>query len=424
MDRLEKNKQIAQTMRQTYDKRKSQICHVYKMKVDKSSLSRQQANALKMMFVESKWIYNWLLDKDVWHIDYKELSNITHKDKDGNDIEVSISYASTAMRQSVIKQVCNQIKGLSRLKANGHQVGNLRHKSEWNSIELKQYGNTHTIKGKNKIKIQGIKQPLRVRGIDQLPSQCDYANAKLLYDGIDYWIALTCYIDKTNDNKTYDNDILGIDMGVKDTLTLSNGQKIDVSVEESDHLKRLQAKLARQKKGSNNRYKTRLKIRKEWRHIANKKNDIANKIVARLLQESKVIVLQDEQISQWKQDGMSGKKIQHSILGRVKAKLLQHDDRIVLLDKWCPTTRWCPTCGHKIKIGLNERTFVCNDCHMTEDRDIHAAKNMVWMYATYTKLDRSGTDQTSKKPGTNKIAWNKLQSKLAKQEDTTSLALC
>ena len=50
-------------------------------------------------------------------------------------------------------------------------------------------------------------------------------------------------------------------------------------------------------------------------------------------------------------------------------------------------------------------------------------KIVLWFYLKYNKLDRSGTDQTSIK-GPVKIAYNKFVSNLAKQEDTTSLALC
>ena len=54
MDILEKNKQIAQTMKETYAKRKSQVCKCLKFKIDKSNLSKEQANQLKMQFVEAK----------------------------------------------------------------------------------------------------------------------------------------------------------------------------------------------------------------------------------------------------------------------------------------------------------------------------------------------------------------------------------
>lgn len=422
MDKLEKNKLIAQTIRETYAKRKSQVCKCFKFKIDKSNLSKEQANQLKMMFVEVKWIYNYLLDKDIYTFDYKNLSKITHKDKNRNDIETEISYVGSSVKQAIIQQIVNQIKGLSALKKRGHQVGKLKYKSEFNSIPLKQYNNTHSIRG-NKFKIQGIKKLIRVRGLDQLDkySKIDYANAKLLYDGNDYFISLTCFIDK-EENKSYDNDIVGIDMGVSTNLTLSDGTKYNIFVGESEKLKRLQAKLARQKKGSNNRYKTIKKIRKEYTHMNNKKNDISNKIVSKILNSNKIVVIQDEQISEWRQDVLSGSKIQHSILGRIKSKLTQCD-RVIVLDKWFPTTKYCSKCGHKVVLELKDRIFECPICKTKEDRDIHAANNMVWFYLQYIKLDRSGTDQTSIKMPV-KIAYSKFVSKLAKQEDTTSSALC
>ena len=420
MDRLEKNKNIANTMKETYAKRKSQICKCFKFKIDKSNLSKDQANQIKMQFVEAKWIYNYLLDKDIYHFDYKNLSKIIHKDKNRNDIKTTIQYVGSSVKQSIIQDVINQIKGLSILKKNGHNVGKLKFKSEYNSINLKQYGNTHSIRG-NKFKIQGIKKLIRVRGLDQLTKydNIDYANVKLIYDGIDYYIALICFIDKQE--KTYTNNIVGIDMGVSTSMTLSDGTKYDISIGESEKLKRLQVKLSRQKKGSNNRYKTIKKIRKEHIHINNKKNDISNKIVSNILNNYKNIVIQDEQISEWKQDGISGSKIQHSILGRIKSKLIECD-RTIILDKWFPTTQYCAKCNTKVKLELSDRIFECPNCKTEEDRDIHAANNMIWFYLKYNKLDRSGIDQTSIK-GPVKIAYKKFISELVKQEDTMSLAL-
>ena len=396
MNKIDKNKKIANTMKETYAKRKSQICKCFKFKIDKSNLSKDQANRLKMLFVEAKWIYNYLLDKDVFHFDYKNLTTITHKDKDKNDIETKIQYVSSSIKQSIIQDIINQIKGLSALKKNGHNVGKLKYKTEYNSINLKQYGNTHSIRG-NKFKIQGIKKLIRVRGLEQLNKykNIDYANAKLLYDGNDYYIVLTCYINKENNkDKKYKNYIVGIDMGVSTTLTLSNGIKYNISIGESEKLKKLQAKLSKQKKGSNNRYKTIKKIRKEYNHINNKKNDIANKIVHSILSDNKIVVIQDEQIAEWKQDGISGSKIQHSVLGRIKSKLSMNE-QVVILDKWFPTTKYCHNCGNKVELQLKDRIFECPKCKIKEDRDIHAANNMVWFYLKYIKLDRLGTNPTS-----------------------------
>lgn len=396
--REDKNKQIAESMRQTFIKRESQICKTFKFKVDKSRLNKVQKESLKMILVEAKWIYNYIIANDiVYSILDKDLKTITHKDKDGLDIETNLKYISASTRQQLIKQIQDQIKGLTQLKKNGLNVGKLKFKSEVNSIKFKQYGVTHYIKDSKRIKLQGIKKPIIVNGLDQLNkyNDIDFTTANLIYDGNDYFISLTCFVDKNRiQNPTYKNDIIGIDMGVSTSMTLSDGTKYDISVEESGKLKRLQTKLVRQKKGSNNRYKTIKKIRKEYNHINNKKNDISNKIVHSILSQNKTVVIQDEQINKWRQDSISGSKIQHSVLGRIKFRLIQ-SDQCVILDKWFPTTKYCSKCGNKVDLELKDRIFECPICKEKKDRDIHAAKNMIYFYLQYNKLDRSGTDQTS-----------------------------
>lgn len=78
-------------------------------------------------------------------------------------------------------------------------------------------------------------------------------------------------------------------------------------VGESEHLKRLQQRLARQKKGSNNRERTKRLIRKQYQKLTNVKDDLANKILAELKFYDNVVI-QDEQIAKWQKTG-HGKKI-------------------------------------------------------------------------------------------------------------------
>jgi len=413
---LERNKLIGENGLKTRMKRTKQICKTFRFKIDYNNLNKQQKEYIKMLFVEAKWIYNYLISQDdIYSFNYKDLNQVTHKDKNRNDIVSDIQYVKSSVKQELITQIVNQIKGMSKLKKKGHKVGKLRFKSEFNSIKLKQYNVTHSHRG-NKFKIQGIKDLIRVRGIEQLSKykNIDYTTANLLYDGINYYIALTCFIDKDNIEKQYKNDIVGIDMGVSTSLTLSDGTKYDISVGESDRLKKLQTRLVSKQKGSNNRYKLIRKIRKEHIHINNKKNDISNKIVHSILNDNKIIVMQDEQISEWRQDGLSGSKIQHSILGRIKHKLM-YSDRVNILDKWFPTTKYCANCGSKIDLELKDRIFECPKCKIKEDRDIHAANNMIYFYLH--SINAPGTD-------VNMLVNNKISYKefVAKQESTTSLA--
>ena len=407
-----KNKQISLTMAATRRRRATQVCKTIKFKVDKSSLSKEQAIALKMLFVEYKWMYNYILgqDVDIFHFDYKKLSDITKKDKTGADVSVKIQYAGSSIRQAVLEHISNAIKALAASKKRGRQVGKLRFMSECNSINLKQYGKTHYIIG-SKIKIQGIKKPVRVNGLKQLLcyGNIEYANAHLLYDGCDYYISFTCYVDNEAKKQAFIGDVIGLDFGIQTNITCSTGEKINVQVEESERLRKLQAKLAKKKKHSNNWYKTKSLIRKEYTHIQNKKNDIANKIVAKILSENEIVVMQDEQIDSWKNE-LTSKKIHHSILGKVKYKLKQNA-RVIILDKWFPTTKYCSVCCNKIELNLSDRTFVCQECGVTEDRDIHAANNMIYFYLKYKET--AGTVDTLKP-----VAIKFDKKFLAKQEDT------
>jgi len=62
-------------------------------------------------------------------------------------------------------------------------------------------------------------------------------------------------------------------------------------------------------------------------------------------------------------------------MGLIKSKLKALPQTIIL-DKWIPTTKWCPKCRKKHGIGLDERMFAC-ECGYLEDRDIHSARNML-----------------------------------------------
>lgn len=92
----EKNKKIGASRTATRLKRQSQICKVFKFKVNKASLNKTQAESLKMFFIEAKWIFNYIIGQklDVFNLDYKTLNNITKKDKHNNDVQVTIQHLS------------------------------------------------------------------------------------------------------------------------------------------------------------------------------------------------------------------------------------------------------------------------------------------------------------------------------------------
>ena len=248
--------------------------------------------------------------------------------------------------------------------------GSLKFKSELSCIPLK--GMDWKFKSARKVWIMGIKGQILVRGIEQIPTNVEFANANLIKRADGYFLKVTTY-QKRKEQENNGKEI-GLDLGIKTSITTSEGEKIDISIGESDQLKKLQRELFRRVKGSNNRWKTILKLRRAYQKQTNKKQDKANKIVHRLKAYDR-IYMQDENIAGW-HNGMFGKKVQHSCLGTVKSKLMALPQTVVL-DKFIPTTKLCPKC-HSIKndMTLADRVYECS-CGYQEDRDIHAAKNMI-----------------------------------------------
>ena len=127
----------------------------------------------------------------------------------------------------------------------------------------------------------------------------ELANANLVKKADGYYLKVTCFINKENFHKQPKNGKeIGLDLGIKTSITTSEGEKIDVTIGESDRLKKLQKEMFRRVKGSNNRFKTVNRIQREYLKLSNRKQDKANKIVHKLKAYS-TIIMQDEQIANW-----------------------------------------------------------------------------------------------------------------------------
>jgi len=394
--REEKNKQIAQTIKATYEKRASQVCRVFTVKIQDNQLSKVQREQLKMIFVEAKWLKNSILawtkenpENKVWDYDTKK-KTIIHKDKDMNDVEVELKYIPASVKQCVQSEMISNIRTIITLQKKGFQSGgHLKFVKEVSSVNFKQYGKTHKIISSKRIKLQGISGSLMVNGLKQfLNKNLEYANAKLLNTPQGYYVQFTTYVDKSKiANKQTNGKVLGIDFGCETSFTTSEGEKIEASVQESERIKRLSLRMnKRQKKGSKNWWRTVHLLRKEYQKLTNQKNDLANKLVAKF-SEYDTVIIQDEQLSNWHK-GNHGKKIQHSVLGRVKSKLLLKSN-VVVLSKNCPTTKLCTKCGQwHDEMSVWNRIFKCG-CGVEMDRDIHAAQNMVWFYENKVGVGRT-----------------------------------
>lgn len=350
------------------------VLRSYKLKIKPNKTQRQKLNNY---FYEAKCLYNYALSSaDVFNFDTK-IKKVTKLDKDKNIVDVELSNLPAKLRQNVVFNIQDSIKTLSKLKKKGHNVGKLKYKSEVVCIDL---DNQCFVVVNNKLKLAGMcKQLLKLHGVNQLNGILKTRNAKLIKQANNYYISICCdkEIEHINTNKE-----VGIDMGIKDNIILSTGQKLNCSIGESERTKKLQKKISKSKKRSNNRRKLCLKLQKANTKTTNKKREFVNQLVHQLDTQYDLIAWQDELISKWKKSKMRGfgRKIQHSCLGMFKVKLQQRmkeePNRFIQLDAKYATTQLCPQCGSLNKHTLDKRTYIC-ECGYTCDRDTHSAKNML-----------------------------------------------
>ena len=400
--RLAKNEQIAKTIKETKARRSLMDVKCYDLKLDSSKLSARTKEALERSFLEKKWIRNSAIAHNDFTLNFlKSLSNeVQVKMPDGSFETRQLTTLGSQIRQSIIRELQQNLKMLSSAKKKGRKVGRLKYTSEVNSLDLAQYGRTYSLHKNHsnvfhRVKIQGIPGRLKFHGGNQLPEEAEFANAKLLRRPDGYHLRVTTYANKKP--KELPQDVyLGIDFGVKNSFTLSNGEIVSVMIEETERLKRLQRKLARQVSNSNGYHKTKQRVAREYQKINNRKADKANKIVSKWCSGSTTVFIQDEMISSWRtrrSKARGGRKVQHSVLGKVKAKLMTQDN-VVVLPKWVATTAWCPECGALNPHELKKRTYLCPSCEYTADRDVHSAKNMILLGKKYVEL-ASGTDASA-----------------------------
>lgn len=182
--------------------------------------------------------------------------------------------------------------------------------------------------------------------------------------------------------KTHNGASVGLDFGLKTYLTGSDGTKIESPrffKQSEKEIKKLNKKVSKAKKGSNNRKKKKLELSKAYEKISNQRKDWQYKLAHWLCQNYDYIFLEDLTLNGMK--SLWGKKISDlahsnfvSILKHVATK---YGVTVHEIDRWYPSSKTCQ-CGYIYKdLSLRERSWICPECGSRNDRDLNAAKNIL-----------------------------------------------
>ena len=178
---------------------------------------------------------------------------------------------------------------------------------------------------------------------------------------------------------------IGIDLGVKDFITLSDGTKISNpkhSEKAELRLRTIQKEFSRAQKGSKNHEKIRIKLAKAYEKVSNQREDFLHKLSTKLINENQVICLETLNISNMLRNHHLAKAIQ-SVSWNIFVKMLEYKAEdagrsLVKIDRFYPSSKLCHHCGYKNEnLQLKDRSWKCPQCGSELDRDINASVNIL-----------------------------------------------
>jgi putative transposase len=177
---------------------------------------------------------------------------------------------------------------------------------------------------------------------------------------------------------------IGIDLGLKHFITLSNGEK----VENPKHLQKLSSKLKlfarhkdKTKKGSKRREKARLRLAKLYEKVTNQRNDFLHKLSIKLIRENQSICIEDLNIKGMLKNHCLARSISSASWSKfvemLKYKAKWYGKNVIQIGRFEPSSKMC-SCG-KINhdLQLKDRIWTCKECGETHDRDVLAANNIL-----------------------------------------------
>jgi putative transposase len=155
-------------------------------------------------------------------------------------------------------------------------------------------------------------------------------------------------------------------------------------------LRRASRAHSRKVKGSANRRKHTDRLARIHARVANVRADALHKATSDLAQRYETIVTEDLNVAGMTRNRRLARAISDQGFAAVRRmlsyKTTWNGGRLIPADRFYPSSKTCSACGAvKAKLALSERTYVCESCSLTLDRDVNAARNLLHLAASGTE---------------------------------------
>ena len=214
----------------------------------------------------------------------------------------------------------------------------------------------------------------------------------------DYYCSICCDVDVLE--MLHTGGCVGIDLGIKSSIVMSNGEIIKnphFEKKSERKIRHLQRKLAKAKKGGSRYEKVRIQLAAAHEKLGNRRNNFLHQVSHRLVRDYDIICMENLNIKGMQKNHCLAGALARQALGTltkmIAYKAQWHNRTVVKVGRFFPSSQLCNNCGHHHHtLKLREREWICPGCGSLIDRDWNAAKNI--LDEGLRILDNKGTPRT------------------------------
>lgn len=256
------------------------------------------------------------------------------------------------------------------------------------------------------LKRQYIKVPKLgwVKMSERLRFQGKLKNVVISQEGDKFYASFSMEITKEEYNRTHKQTkkegykAVGIDLGIKSIMVLSDGiciqqnikplkdyqkriKRIERQLEKKVHAKTKQEKISGIQK-SKNYQKQSLRLRRVMNRVEYIRNDFSHKATSIITSYYSYIAIEDLDVEQMKKKRMIARLLPDAPFGRLRIQLKYKSAirgvHVVQADQYFPSSKTCSVCGTvNTNLQLKDRVFDCPRCGSVIDRDYNASINLL-----------------------------------------------
>ena len=220
--------------------------------------------------------------------------------------------------------------------------------------------------------------------------------------GADRWfVSFTCVVQRPTVADNGREAIIGVDLGISTLAALSTGELVSGARplrRAQRRLRQLQRTVSRRQTGSTRRRRAVARLARAHRRVANVRRHRLHVLTTRLAQNHGCVVVEDLNVRGMSRSAHGNREkpgrhirakagLNRAVLDSgfgelrhmLEYKCAWYGSRLLVCDRWFPSSKRCSGCGAvRLQLSRRERIFRCDGCGLHLERDLNAARNLVW----------------------------------------------